>query len=94
MLGVRVLPALLAGLLVCPLGYVCRLSLAILLTSAKMYRVPCFCPLYCFALGVLVLNVALFRVFRAFLEGFMGFAWVCLVLVLFVACVAFVRVWS
>ena len=26
---------------------------------------------------MLCLNVALFRVLRAFLEGFMGFVWVC-----------------
>ena len=31
----------------------------------------------------------LFRVLRAFLAGFMGFVWVCVVLVLCVACVGF-----
>ena len=31
----------------------------------------------CSALGASLVNVALFRVFRAFLEGFMGFVWVC-----------------
>ena len=50
--------------------------------------------LYCFALGALSLNMALFRVLRAFLGGFVGFMWVCVGRVLFVACVAFVRVWS
>ena len=40
---------------------------------------PPFCPLYCSALGALLANVALFRVLRGFLEGFMGFVWVCLV---------------
>ena len=53
-----------------------------------------FCPLSRFALGALSLNMALFRVLRAFLEGFMGFMWVCLFRVLCLACVAFVRVWS
>ena len=57
-------------------------------------RCSAFCPLRCFALGAFLLNMALFRVFKAFLEGFMGFVWVCLSCVLFVACVAFVRVWS
>ena len=56
--------------------------------------VPSFCPLYCLVFGWLLANVALFRVFRAFLEGFMVFVWVCVVLVLCVACGAFVRVWS
>ena len=51
-----------------------------------------FCPLSCFVFGALSLNMALFRVFGAFLGGFMGFVWVCLSCVLFVACVAFVRV--
>ena len=79
-------------LLACPLGAGVKRSLAILLTLAKMYRVPSFCPLYCSALGASALNMALFRVLRAFLEGFMGFVWVCLACVLFVACGAFVRV--
>ena len=39
-------------------------------------------------------NMPLFRILRAFLEGFMGFVWVCVVLALCLACVAFVRVWS
>ena len=39
-----------------------------------------------------VLEYGLFRVLRAFLEGFMGFVCVCVVLVLRAACVAFVRV--
>ena len=73
---------------------VCRLFDAILLTLAKMDGIPSVCPLYCFALGASLANMALFRVLRAFLRGFMGFVWVCLSCVLFVACVAFVRVWS
>ena len=56
--------------------------------------VPPFCPLARFACGVLCLNRPPFRVLRAFLARFMGFVWVCVVLVLCVACVAFVRVWS
>ena len=50
--------------------------------------------LYCSAPCTLSLNMALFRVFRGFLEGFGVVLWVCLVLVLCVACVGFVRVWS
>ena len=53
-----------------------------------------FCLLYRFALGALLADMALFRVFRAFLGGFERFVWVCVVLVRCVACVAFVRVWS
>ena len=56
--------------------------------------VPSFCPLSRFVLGVLLANMALFRVFRAFLARFGAFVWVCVALVLCVACVAFVRVWS
>ena len=37
-----------------------------------------FCPLYCFACGALHLNVALFRVLRGFLEGFMVRMYVCM----------------
>ena len=55
---------------------------------------PPFCPLYCFMLGALPVNMALFRILRGFLEGFGAGVWVCVVLVLFVACMAFVRVWS
>ena len=51
-----------------------------------------FCPPYCFALGVLALNMAPFRVLKAFLARFVGFVWVCVVLVLCLACGAFVRV--
>ena len=52
------------------------------------WRVSSFCPLSRFAFGALLANMALFRVFRAFLEGFGRFVWVCVVLVLCVACVA------
>ena len=58
------------------------------------WRVPLFRPLYCFMLGALLVNMALFRVFKGFLEGFSCSVWVCVGLALFVACVAFVRVWS
>ena len=53
-----------------------------------------FCLLCCFVFGALSLNVALFRVLRAFLAGFGGFVWVYVVLVFCLACVAFVCVWS
>ena len=58
------------------------------------WRVPSFCPLSRFVFGALLANMALFRVLRAFLGGFVVFVWVCVVLVLCVACGAFVRVWS
>ena len=45
-------------------------------------------------LGAFPLNMALFRVLRAFLEGFGVRMYVYMGLVLCVACVAFVRVWS
>ena len=81
------------AVLACPLVQVRRLFDAILLTLAKiglmLLRFGVFPAFYCFALGALLANMPLFRVFRAFLEGFMGFVWVCLVLVLFVACVGF-----
>ena len=45
--------------------------------------VPSFCPLSRFVFGALLANMALFRVFRAFLEGFGVVVWVCVVLVCF-----------
>ena len=57
-------------------------TLALVLWSC----VPSFCPLCCSSLGALSTNMALFRILRAFLAWFMGFAWVCVVLVLCVAC--------
>ena len=42
----------------------------------------------------LLANMPLFRVFRAFLAWFGGLVWVCVALLLCVACVGFVRVWS
>ena len=80
----------------CPLGAggralcgfrTCR-RLALVLWSC----VPSFCPLSCFVLGASLANVALFRAFRAFLARSWVFVWVCVVLVLCVVCVAFVRV--
>ena len=56
------------------------------------WRVPSFCPLSCFALGVLLSDMPLFGVLRGFLAGFYGFVWVCIASVLCVDCVAFVRV--
>ena len=40
--------------------------------------VPAFCRLYCVSLGALLANMALFRVLRGFLEGFMCFVCVCM----------------
>ena len=71
-----------------------RGTLAILLTLAKMDKIPAFCPLSRFVLGALLANMALFRVLRAFLARFGVVVWVCVVLALCVACGAFVCVWS
>ena len=51
-----------------------------------------FRPLSRFALGALLANMALFRILRGFLARFGVVVWVCVVLVLCVACGAFVRV--
>ena len=48
--------------------------------------VPSFCPLSRFVLGVLLANMALFRVLRVFLARFVGFVCVCVVCGLCVAC--------
>ena len=56
--------------------------------------VPSFYPLFLLAVVALSLNMALFRVFRAFLARFGVVVWVFLVCVICVACGAFVRVWS
>ena len=53
---------------------------------------PSFCPPSRFALVGALANMALFRVLMAFLEGFVRFVWVYVVLVICVACGAFVRV--
>lgn len=55
---------------------------------------PPFRLLPCFALGAFPLKYAFISVLRAFLAGFICLVWVCVVLVLCVACVVFVRVWS
>lgn len=55
---------------------------------------PAFCLLSCFAPDALPANMAIFRILRGFLEGFICLVWVCVILVLCVACVAFVRVYS
>ena len=59
-------------------------------SSGRVFR--CFCPLSCFVFGALLANMALFRVFRAFLARFGVVVWDCVVLVLCVACGAFVCV--
>ena len=53
---------------------------------------PSFCPLYRLVLGAFPLKYAFIRVLKAFLAWFGVVVWVCLVLVLCVACVAFVCV--
>ena len=66
----------------------------IVLMHLLLGALPAFWSLYGFACGGLLANMPLFGVLRGFLEGFMGFVWVCVGWVLCVACVAFVRVWS
>ena len=39
---------------------------------------PAFCPLYCIVFVVSLANMALFRVLRGFLEGFMVRMYVCM----------------
>ena len=56
------------------------------------WRVLSFCPLSRFVFGALYLNMPLFRVLRAFLARFGVVVRACVVLVLCVACVAFVCV--
>ena len=51
-----------------------------------------FCPLSRLTLVLLLANMALFRVLMAFLAWFGVVVWVCVALVLCVACGAFVRV--
>ena len=67
-------------------------ALAILLTSAKMDKIPSFWSFSRFTSGALSLNIALFRILRAFLRGFSCSVWVCLAWVLCVDCRAFVCV--
>ena len=55
---------------------------------------PDFCPLSRFMLVASLANMALFRVLRGFLARFGVRMYICMGLVLCVACVAFVRVWS
>ena len=59
-----------ACLLACPLVAGGQGTLAILLTSAKMDKIPAFRPLSCFACLGLLANMALFRILRAFLARF------------------------
>ena len=61
--------------------------------------VPCLCGVFpafrllaCLACGGLPANMALFSVLRGFSAGFSCWVWVCIALVLCVACVAFVCV--
>ena len=70
----------------------CSLSLGVFRPFLPAFAFPL--SLSCFACGALHLNMALFSVLRGFLEGFMVRMYVCMGLVLCVACVAFVRVYS
>ena len=70
--------ALLVCLLTCPLVAGGQ-AFGVVLSSCGV--LPPFCLLSRFALGAFPLNMALFRVLRAFLGRFMGFVWVCVVLV-------------
>ena len=53
---------------------------------------PAFCPLVCFVLVVSLTNMALFRILRGFLEGFMVRMYICMGLGFCVDCGAFVCV--
>ena len=53
---------------------------------------PAFCLFAAFAFLQYLLNMPLFRILRRFLAGFGVLVWVCVALVVCVACVAFVRV--
>ena len=53
---------------------------------------PAFCPLCCFACGAMPLKYAFIRILGRFLAGFYCSVWVCIALVLCVACRAFVCV--
>ena len=81
-----------ACLLACPLGQAFETQdlpeVALVLWSC----VPSFCPLSRFAFGALVCKYALISRFKGVLTGFVVLVWVCIVRVLCVACVAFVRV--
>ena len=93
----RVSPALLACIHRVHLG-VCAGSLCYFADVSKIGQDTAGCSAFCLlsrsSLGALLANMALFRVLKAFLARFMVVVWVCVVLVLCVACVAFVRVWS
>ena len=73
----------------CPLGAGGRLLWLVLCFRAVF---PTFCPLSCFMLVVLLANMALFGVLRAFIWVYRLFARVCIGCVLCVACGAFVCV--
>ena len=64
-------------------------------SSCAVFR-PFALPLSlsCFACGALHLNMALFRILRGFLEGFMVRMYICMGLGFCVDCGVFVRVWS
>ena len=70
--------ALLVCFLTCPLVSGGQ-AFGVVLSSCGVF--PPFCPLCRFMLVLSLANMALFRVLRAFLGGFMGFVWVCVVLV-------------
>ena len=75
----------------CPLGAGVQ-SLCYFADVSKIGQDTAGCSAFCllsrFVFVGLLANMALFRVLRAFLEGFGVVVWVCIVLVLCVACVA------
>ena len=75
----------------CPLVSCGRVSVVVLSFRAVF---PAFCPLYCFMFGGLLANMLLFAILRGFIWVYRLLVWVCVVLVVCVACGAFVRVWS
>ena len=69
-------------------------ALAILLTSAKMNKIPSLLSAFLLCLRCVVPEYGSFSRFKGVLARFGVVVWVCVVLVVCVACVAFVRVWS
>ena len=66
------------AVLACPLVQVCRLFDAILLMLAKMDEIPYLLSAACLTLVVLIANMALFRILRGFLAGFMVRMYICM----------------
>ena len=78
-----------AGSLACPLGACGQALWGVVLPFVARSLLS---SAFSLCLWCIVLEYALISRFKGILGGFMGFVWVCVVLVLCVACGAFVRV--